>query len=53
MTQPANCDQVAQELQSLAVEFLAGRLNQGEFLQDLQQLTDLVNEWAVETPAAY
>lgn len=50
---PVNCDGVARELQSLAAEFIQGKLTQGEFLQDLRQLTDLVEMWAAETPAAY
>ena len=50
---PVNCEQVAKELQGLAAEFLAGKMTQGEFYQDLEQLTDIVKTWAAETPSAY
>jgi len=53
MTNPANCREIAEQMITLANEFLADKLTQGEFYQDLTQLTDQVNEWAAETPTAY
>jgi hypothetical protein len=49
----ANCNEIARELIILANELLADRLTQGEFLQDLTQLTEQVQKWAAETPQAY
>jgi hypothetical protein len=50
---PNNCQDVARELISLANELLEDKLTQGEFYQDLTQLTEQVEAWAAETPQAY
>jgi hypothetical protein len=53
MKQPVNCQEIARDLITLANELLEDKLTQGEFYQDLTQLTEQVEAWAAETPSAY